>query len=66
MKANRQKLELAMARACVNANDIAEKAEMPQPTVKNVLTGRNVNPRTIGRVAKALGVDVTEIIESEV
>lgn len=54
-----------MARACVNANDIATKAGMPQPTVKNVLAGRSVKPRTLGRVARALGVDVSEIIESE-
>lgn len=63
MKANRKKLELAMARACVNAHEIAAQAEMPQPTVMNVLAGRSVKPRTLGRVAKVLGVDVTEIIE---
>lgn len=63
MRANRAKLELAMVRACMNAKDIAEKAAMPEMTVKNVLYERNVKPRTLGRVCKALGVDVTEIME---
>ena len=66
MKASKIKLELAMARACMNTTDIALKTEMPRPTVNNVITGRSIRPATIGKVAKALGVDVTEILESEV
>ncbi len=66
MKGNKSKLELAMARACMNADDITLRAEMPGSTVKNVLTGRSVRPATLGKVAKALGVDVSEIIEQEV
>lgn len=53
MKANRRKLELAMAKA----------AGMPRPTVNSVIGGRSSRPGTIGRIAKALGVDVTEIID---
>ena len=63
MIANREKALLAMARACMNATDISEKAQMPEMTVKNVLAGRSVKPRTLGRVARALGVDVTELLE---
>lgn len=63
MKANRDKLVLAMARACMNTEDLAASAEMPRPTVNNVITGRNVRPGTLGRIARALGVDVTEIME---
>ncbi len=65
MKANRKAIELAMARACMNASDIANKADMPEMTVKNVLSGRGVKPRTLGKVARALGVDPAEIIEQE-
>lgn len=65
MKANRKALELAMARACMNKKDIAQKAEMPEMTVKNVLDGRSVTPRTLGKVARALSVDPLEIIEKE-
>ena len=65
MKANRKAMELAMARACMNGSDIANEADMPEMTVKNVLSGRSVKPRTLGKVARALGVDPVEIIEEE-
>lgn len=63
LKANRKKLEIAMAMACMNTEDLQRTSDMPRPTLNNVISGRNVRPGTIGRVAKALGVDVTEIIE---
>lgn len=52
-----------MAMACMNTEDLQRTSDMPRPTLNNVISGRNVRPGTIGRVAKALGVDVTEIIE---
>lgn len=65
MKADRKKLELAMARACVNSRDLAEAAQLPRPTLNNVINGRGVSPATLGKVAKALGVDVTQILAEE-
>lgn len=65
MKANKAKLDLAMARACMNINDLQEKTAMPRPTINNVLYGKSARPDTIGKIAKALGVDVTEIIETD-
>lgn len=65
MKADRKKLERAMARECMNTEDLCAKAAMPRPTVNNVITGRNVRPGTFGRIAAALGVDVTEILADE-
>lgn len=65
MKANKNKLRLAMARACMNPQDLAKAAQMPAQTVNGVLRGRSVRPATLGRIAKALGVDVTEILEEE-
>lgn len=63
MRANREKLVVAMAWACMNTEDLAASAEMPRPTVNNVITGRSVRPGTLGKIARALGVDVTEIME---
>ncbi len=63
MKINRQKLEIAMARAELNRNTLAEKANMPIPTICNVYVRGTCKPATAGRIAKALGCDVTEIIE---
>lgn len=63
MKVNRKKLQLAMANACLNSEDLAVKAELPRPTLNNAMTGRSVRPATIGKIAKALGVPVEQIIE---
>lgn len=64
LRVNKSKLEIAMARAELNRNTLAEKADMPVPTVCNVYTRGTCKPATVGRIAKALGVDVTEIIEA--
>ncbi|MBP3479438.1 MAG: helix-turn-helix transcriptional regulator [Oscillospiraceae bacterium] len=66
MIANRQKLQIALARSCMTPEALAKAAEMPRPTVNNVISGRSVRPATLGRIARALGVDVEEIVEKEV
>lgn len=63
MKVDRKKLELAMARACMNTDDLVITSNMPRPTVNNVITGRSVRPATLGKIAKALNVDPIELIE---
>lgn len=65
MKVNKQELEIAMARVCMNTEDLQKLTKMPRPTLNNVMSGRSVRPATLGRVAKALGVDVREIVEVE-
>lgn len=65
MKADTSKLRLAMARACMNPQDLAKAAEMPPQTVNGVLRGRSVRPATIGRIARALCVDVAEIVKED-
>lgn len=65
MKVDRNKLELAMARACMSPADLANKAVLPRPTLNNAIVGRDIRLVTAGRIAKALGVDVTEILEDE-
>lgn len=63
MKAEKAKLSLAMARACMNTQDLAKAAEMPPQTVNGVIRGRSVRPATLGRIAKALNVDPAELLE---
>lgn len=63
MVADKKKLKLAMARACMNTEDIQMESGLPRPTINNVISGRNVRPGTIGRVAKALKCDVADILE---
>ena len=54
-----------MAQACMNTEDLQKKAGIPRPTLNGVISGRNVRPGTIGKVARALGIDVTAILEGE-
>lgn len=63
MRVNRQKYMLARARACMGQKEL-EAAGIPKGTLCRALR-QNVKPETAGRIAKALGVDVTEIIETE-
>lgn len=66
MIADKQKVQIAMARACMKPSDIAKKAQIPAQTVKNAICGiRSVSPATMGKVARALNVDVTEILLDE-
>ncbi len=66
MKAEQTKFRIALARSCMTVAELAKKSGLPRPTVNNVICGREVRPATIGRVAKALGVDVIDLIEQEV
>jgi len=65
MVIERKKLQLAMARACMSTDDLRKAAEMPRPTLNNAISGRGVSPKTAGRIAKALNVDVSEIVSME-
>ena len=59
---DKQKYELARARACKGFKDIIS-AGVPKGTLCRVIGGEDVRPETIGKIAKALGVDVLDIIE---
>ena len=63
MRVDRKKLELAMARACMNSADLPAAAGLPRPTVQNAVVGKSVRPATLGRIARALGVDPAELIQ---
>ena len=62
MRIDRKKYELARARACKGQKDIIAEG-LPKGTLCRLIGGGNAKPETIGKLAKALGVDVTEIIE---
>lgn len=65
MKLNKQKLCVAMARSCVISKDLQQKSGLPKATYIRALTGKNVRPATIGKIAKALGVPVENLIDME-
>ena len=62
MKLNRKKFDLARARACNGTKEL-EASGISRGTLCSLMAGRSARPETVGRIAKALGVDVTEIID---
>lgn len=66
MKINKQKLQLAMANACLNMDDLAALAEVSRVSISKYLSGlRSPKPKTIGKIAKALNVRVEDLIQME-
>ena len=55
MKLNKEKFDLAKARTCKGTKEL-EAAGIPRGTLCTV------RPETIGKIARALEVDVTDII----
>ena len=62
MKIDREKNLLARANACMSIKDLVA-AGIPRDTLYRA-ERKNVRPETAGKIAEALGVDVTEIIEN--
>lgn len=66
MKIDFQKLQIAMATSCLNKSELADAAGVARITISMYFSGkRNPSTKTIGKIAKALNVPVTEIIEAE-
>ena len=61
MKADRRRIEIIMARKGKKGKDI----KIPKSTMWNILEGHNVQPCTLGKLARELGVDITEIMQGE-
>ncbi len=66
MKVNSSKLELAMANACMTINELSKKSNVSRVALTRFISGKcNPKPATIGKIAKALGVTVQELIDTE-
>jgi len=64
MKLNRNKLLLAMANACITIGELAEKSGVSRTALTKFTAGKsNPKPATIGKIAKALGIKVQDLIE---
>lgn len=63
MIANKRKLKIAMANACMNPYDLCKVAEIRYQTYQRITSGKDAKPATIGKIAKALNVSVENLIE---
>ena len=65
MRIDRVKFAAALARKDVTVKRLAEIAGISRLTVSNVKCGKTCSDTTGRAIARALGVDVTEIMEVE-
>lgn len=63
MRLNRDKVDIAMARNKMNATDLAKAYGVSRARMHVILNSQSLTPICAGRVAEALSVDVTEIID---
>ncbi len=63
MRLNKEKVSLIMAEQDLYQKDLSEKAKMSRGNLSTIINGKNCQPRTAYKIAKALGVDVVEILE---
>lgn len=65
MRISKNKISFIMAEKDMLQKDLAIKADMSRGNLSTIINGKNCQARTIFKIAKALNVDVTEIMETE-
>lgn len=65
MTIDRGKVDIILARKKVTVSALCESAGFSRNRFYTVMNSKKVSPKTAGRVADALGVDIMEIIETE-
>ena len=63
MKVSKDKIDIARANRCMTITALAKAYGVSRARLNMILNQREVTVVCAGRLAKALGVDVTEIIE---
>lgn len=61
MKISEKKLDIALAKKCMSLTDL--RSDISSCTLYRVKNGE-VTTKTAGRLAKILGVDITDLIET--
>ena len=63
MKIDRRKLDFVLAEQCKSISDL--RTPLSSVTISRIRRGEDVMPKTAGRLAKALGVNVADLLEQE-
>lgn len=61
MKIDTKKLDMVLAKRCMSMSDL--KTDVSPQTLKRVRRGEEMLPKTVGKIARAAGVDVSEIVK---
>lgn len=62
MKISRQKIDICLARQCMNMTALAKKYGVTRSRMSTLINQEEVGCVCLGKLAKALNVDVTEIM----
>ena len=65
MKISKAKIERLMAIKGLNNSQVANMAEMSRQNFSSTKRRESCHPKSAGKIAKALGVDVREIMKEE-
>lgn len=65
MRISDKKFEIALANSGLTVGQAAERVGISRQRYSMILNQKNVTPLAAGKIARSLGVDVTEIIETE-
>lgn len=65
MRLDRNKIYLQLARQGLSVSDLSVRYGVSRQRIHVILNSVSVSTKTAGRIAQALGVDVTEIIDMD-
>lgn len=65
MKINKWKLELIKAQKKISSTELVKQSQISSAVLGRIKNGKELRATTIGKIAKALDVDVLEIVEQE-
>ena len=65
MLISRERLFLSMARTCCSMKKLSALSGVSIHTLRNIKAGKAIFPETAGKIARALGVDVADLLESK-
>ena len=65
MRINDKKFDIALANSGMTIGQAAERAGISRQRYAMILNQKRITPQAAGKIAKGVGVNVTEIIEAE-
>ena len=66
LQLDRRKLDLILAERCYNLTDVTKRAGLSSALVTKVVSGKyTLTTKTLGKMAKALGVKPADLIKDE-
>ena len=67
MNINVSKMRIAQANECLSVNELVKKSGLGRSTVSKIINGSSSNPsmKSLGLIAKALNIEVVELLVEE-